>query len=374
MRRSWIAFAIIATQAVGVLTLGSRGAGPLWCNLCEVAISAFALAMVVGAAERSGYFGRQIWMVTAASLAIWVASQALITYLEDIAKWRLDMPWPSDAPVFLWSFALLACLFVDEETSVPGFDWTLAVDFGQVLVLALAIHGWLLATPSLWHAAPGPMATLMRDTTNLRDAAILTILLLRALFTQRAMVRRLFLRLSAFVFLYGLADVIYHYGEDHWELRTGHVLDLLWSVPFVYLSVTAARWEYMEEEPVAMTGTLRRTGRAMLTAVGTLLPIPIAVLSMWLMQEQPRAAFGYLMAAVSLSALRLWMTQLRQKRIEKLQQALYRISETARSAPDLPALFKSIHEILADLMYAKNCYIAVHDRVTGMVNFPYFVD
>src|SRR5208282_3692476 len=37
-------------------------------------------------------------------------------------------------------------------------------------------------------------------------------------------------------------------------------------------------------------------------------------------------------------------------------------------------LYASIHAILGELMYAKNCYVALHDAATDMVSFPYFVD
>ncbi|HXE91027.1 MAG TPA: PAS domain S-box protein [Terriglobales bacterium] len=63
-----------------------------------------------------------------------------------------------------------------------------------------------------------------------------------------------------------------------------------------------------------------------------------------------------------------------RRRAEQLQSALYRIAETASSAPTLDELYASIHAILGELMYAKNCYIALHDESTNTVRFPYFVD
>ncbi len=63
-----------------------------------------------------------------------------------------------------------------------------------------------------------------------------------------------------------------------------------------------------------------------------------------------------------------------QKRAERLQSALYRIAEKANSAADLTDLFTSIHAILRELMYARNCYVALYDPVVDMVSFPYFVD
>lgn len=63
-----------------------------------------------------------------------------------------------------------------------------------------------------------------------------------------------------------------------------------------------------------------------------------------------------------------------RKRSERLQAALYRIAEKASSAEDLNELFRSIHAILQELMYAKNCYVALLDPTAEMVTFPYFVD
>ncbi|HSA92697.1 MAG TPA: PAS domain S-box protein [Terriglobales bacterium] len=63
-----------------------------------------------------------------------------------------------------------------------------------------------------------------------------------------------------------------------------------------------------------------------------------------------------------------------RKRAEQLQSALYRIAETASSAHSLDELYASIHAILGELMYAKNCYIGLHDEPTNVVRFPYFVD
>jgi len=63
-----------------------------------------------------------------------------------------------------------------------------------------------------------------------------------------------------------------------------------------------------------------------------------------------------------------------RRRTERLQSALYRIVELARSAEDLQKLYASIHAIVGELIYAKNCYIALYDPATNMVSFPYWVD
>ncbi|MDD8017985.1 MAG: PAS domain S-box protein [Bacteroidota bacterium] len=59
---------------------------------------------------------------------------------------------------------------------------------------------------------------------------------------------------------------------------------------------------------------------------------------------------------------------------ERLQSALYRITTLSHVAEDIQQLFKNIHEIVGELMYAKNFYIALHEPVQNMISFPYFVD
>jgi PAS domain S-box-containing protein len=63
-----------------------------------------------------------------------------------------------------------------------------------------------------------------------------------------------------------------------------------------------------------------------------------------------------------------------QKRAETLSSALYRIAEKTSSAVDLQQFYAAIHNIVGELMYARNFYIALYDTLTQLLSFPYFVD
>ncbi len=63
-----------------------------------------------------------------------------------------------------------------------------------------------------------------------------------------------------------------------------------------------------------------------------------------------------------------------RRRAEMVQSALVKISEAAHSTHDLPALCYRIHEVIGELLSAKNFYVALHDLSTDMMSFPYFVD
>lgn len=63
-----------------------------------------------------------------------------------------------------------------------------------------------------------------------------------------------------------------------------------------------------------------------------------------------------------------------RKRAELLQSALYRIAEKASSVDDLPGFYSVIHEIVGELMYTGNFFIALYDSSSEVVSFPYFID
>src|SRR5216117_3393944 len=64
----------------------------------------------------------------------------------------------------------------------------------------------------------------------------------------------------------------------------------------------------------------------------------------------------------------------KRRKTEAIQSAIYRISEAANSAKDLPELYGQIHKVVGGLMPATNFYIALYDDQAEALDFPYFVD
>jgi PAS domain S-box-containing protein len=63
-----------------------------------------------------------------------------------------------------------------------------------------------------------------------------------------------------------------------------------------------------------------------------------------------------------------------RKQAERLQSVLYRISEQTSSSRDLKELYQAIHHILGELIQINNLYIALYNKKTGFLSFPYFID
>lgn len=64
----------------------------------------------------------------------------------------------------------------------------------------------------------------------------------------------------------------------------------------------------------------------------------------------------------------------RQKQDQKTQIALQQISEAAHSTTTLLEMFASIHQIIDELLPARNFFVALYDEDRDELSFPYFVD
>ncbi len=59
---------------------------------------------------------------------------------------------------------------------------------------------------------------------------------------------------------------------------------------------------------------------------------------------------------------------------ERLQNAVYQISQAADRSISLEDLYRSVHESIGTVMPAANFYIALYDPDKDLISFPYFVD
>ncbi|MDO6693027.1 EAL domain-containing protein [Aliiglaciecola sp. 3_MG-2023] len=66
---------------------------------------------------------------------------------------------------------------------------------------------------------------------------------------------------------------------------------------------------------------------------------------------------------------------LERQKVESLQQALFEISEIAASVEgEMSDFYASLHDILARLLSAPNCYVAIINEKNNTLEFPYYSD
>ncbi|HEX5756477.1 MAG TPA: GAF domain-containing protein, partial [Arenimonas sp.] len=68
------------------------------------------------------------------------------------------------------------------------------------------------------------------------------------------------------------------------------------------------------------------------------------------------------------------LVQTRLAHSEKLQRALFAITELAAAELDMPSLLRGIHAIIGELMYAENLFIVRYNADDGLMRFIYYVD
>ena len=79
-------------------------------------------------------------------------------------------------------------------------------------------------------------------------------------------------------------------------------------------------------------------------------------------------------AALRVSNERLREEIVERERREKVEHALFRITEAIHQAGDLNALYALIHAAVQELMPARNFYIALLEPVSGFLKLPYWRD
>jgi diguanylate cyclase (GGDEF)-like protein len=76
----------------------------------------------------------------------------------------------------------------------------------------------------------------------------------------------------------------------------------------------------------------------------------------------------------ALESAKLQTSLKRLERSEKLQRALFAISDLAGSDLDMPDMLRGIQAIVGTLMYAENFYIVLHDAERDTLRFLYYAD
>ena len=98
----------------------------------------------------------------------------------------------------------------------------------------------------------------------------------------------------------------------------------------------------------------------------TLLEKPLTLKLKLVFTDQENPSFNKMLLIVS--------DMSNQVQIEKVQDAIYKISEYTHEVRDLQELYTYIHKTVNKLVLAKNFFIALADYNKGVIEFPYTVD
>jgi len=91
--------------------------------------------------------------------------------------------------------------------------------------------------------------------------------------------------------------------------------------------------------------------------------VPVQVYGVPIVTEQERVG-----------AFAIYLDLSERKRLERERQVVFDIIQGAILTSDLNELFKLIHESISKILYAENCFIALHDSETDLMHYEFWVD
>jgi len=217
---------VIAIHAVLILALGDRSVQAS--RLATAAIPALAALCFIWRAQRVSVRERLSWLWLAFALLLWAAGQVVETFIgQSNAASNLSV----DASDFLYitaAFPLLLAISRTRETeSIKAIVYLDAV---QILV------AFGLAWVRLFHMAmpAANAATVMGRIYGVECSLLAVLAVLRLVSWSTLEERRRIRVLCGVVWLYLPVELGMDYGSGRWGLRAGTLLDLLWSVPFLF--------------------------------------------------------------------------------------------------------------------------------------------
>lgn len=304
--------ALVAHIAI-MYALGGNARGPLVSDGIQFLLGVLATVACAQAARASLAYAARVWWLSALALALYTVGQALIIYCNHVLHEPVFSACVGDEFLFFWIVPLAMAALLD-RTAQPGkWDWALALDFCQVLLVALALHVAAFDLSEAWQSQGRETAFLEWWVRMARDAVVLAVLWSKVGLSSSAQTRSLFRRLGFFFLAYSLADGVYLYAEAAWQNSVGTWLDLLWSIPRVLLIIGAASWS---DEPEPAEARPRRTRRQTLPLhlASILGPVMVVMVALRITPGAPVTAGILVALSFMCASIRFLITQDRQDR------------------------------------------------------------
>src|SRR6266568_1475574 len=286
LQRSLIAIGLTGVLLHAVVLLSFHGPHvSLLSNLIQFFLALAVIFACNDATTRSGEFGRRVWHFVTLSLCIYATGQALIIWYDNISHAGLMTFWLSSPLLFFWLLPLLLASTSDPLAPKERITTFLVLDGAQLVLLAITAYVAVFALPSQWAIHGNELEMLKLKVRIARDCAVLFALFLRFVLSEFQLSRNLYRRLAGFMFVYAVCDITYLYFEAYWGLRSGTLMDLIWSVPRLLLIVLAVKWNWPEEVEFKDSRTRKRVHYLHLAPV--IVPIFILLINDALRHERP---------------------------------------------------------------------------------------
>jgi diguanylate cyclase (GGDEF)-like protein len=217
---------VIAIHAGLILALGERAVAAS--RLATAAIPVLAAVCFLWRARRVPFREQFAWRWLSVGVLLWAGGQVVETFIgRSNAASNLSV----DASDFLYITAAFPILLAISRTRET--ESIRAVAFLDAAQILLAFG---LACVRLFHMSlpPEQAATVMGRIYGAECSLLAVLAILRLVSWSTREERRRIRLLCAVVWLYLPVELGMDYASSRWNLRAGTLLDLLWSVPFVF--------------------------------------------------------------------------------------------------------------------------------------------
>lgn len=308
-----IGFALLLIHAISIASFGLQGRGPLYSAIILLAEGVACVASCYGATKRSGPVGRYFWRLVMLSFLIWLAAQFLDTLVGE-----------TDFGDALFQFATLPLamtLFLEPDHEPARFDPLHWADMLQTLLLWTTLYAYF-TPPGMAPKMYGPLWIRSGSV----DGLLVAMFLLRGVSANSRYIRSLFLRMSIYCVVCGVADVK---GSIPPIPIPGDWYDLVWGSAVVVALVIAASWSGELERTSAPDTAARRGNIAFQQLFPLLYPALIMALLGRIAQYYPTVAGVIGIASFVCFSCRLLVTQ---SRLRKGQAGLLKAKKEAEDA------------------------------------------
>ncbi len=318
------------------------------------------------AARRCEGYARQLWTLLAVGLTLETIAQAISTYYQSFVPGYSAMPLPSDFLYFIWAVPIFMMFLPSSDEKSRGWDLLRFLDFAQITVVAATAYLYFFYIPSRWHANSADFPRQILILYIARDAVLSGGFLFRwRASTSRGL--RVFSLALFFVFL----GIVITEGDYLFNLNTfmgaASWGDFLFLIPYFLVILLAVRWKYTQSDSVAEPPS-RFTDLTVTHVLPVCIPLLVIFMSRAIAREQ--VVIAWLSVAVSflLAAMRLILTNRRQRRIG--EELLNTEKSLRRSERMFASAFRSSPDAFTINIFPDGPYIDVNEGFSRMTGIP----
>ena len=333
MSRKLFIFAglLVGVHVAQALFLGVSPAGALIANLAEAAAAALAASVCLAASRRASGMARLFWALISCGMAVWCLANFAWTYYE--FAYHSSPPLNSAISFFfdLQEVFFAMALFLDQDRDSSQMDAETALDFAQLAIVFFFLFLDLYYVPSVHPLQSGtPARKLWLDLGE--ESVIILLACVQWIRTRESPNRRLYSGFALYFSIFTAGMVLAEYQQFLLGTPTGTLFDLCWTLPFLWASFWAARWQPADaSHPLRPLKQKTLLGVALNNTIFVLAPLIVLVQVAQFPSELRVLRFSLLGVSILCFAARIG---LRGYRLEKTAETVRRQALAMDSAAD----------------------------------------